>query len=55
MPLTDLIRDELFIYAKKILALVNIYNKDPSVLQFKRDQKISLIDFVANTGGLLGL
>ncbi len=53
--LSDLIREELFIYAKRNLALVNVYIKDPVVTRIKRDQKIPLIGFVANTGGLLGL
>lgn len=37
------------------MALVNIYIKDPVVTRLKRDQKIPIIGFVANTGGLLGL
>jgi hypothetical protein len=53
--LADLIREELFVYAKNNLALVNVYIKDPVVTRIKRDQKIPLIGFVANTGGLLGL
>ena len=37
------------------MALVNVYIKDPVVTRIKRDQKIPIISFVANTGGLLGL
>ena len=37
------------------MALVNVYIKDPVVTRIKRDQKIPIIGFVANTGGLLGL
>ena len=51
----QLLREELFLYAKKNMALVNVYIKDPVVTRIKRDQKIPLIGFVANTGGLLGL
>jgi hypothetical protein len=32
-----------------------VYIKDPVVTRIKRDQKIPIIGFVANTGGLLGL
>ena len=49
------IREELFVYARRNLALVNVYIRDPVVTRIKRDEKIPLIGFVANTGGLLGL
>ena len=42
-------------YARRNLALVNVYIRDPVVTRIKRDEKIPLIGFVANTGGLLGL
>jgi len=45
----------MYQYAKENLALVNIYIKDPAVTQIKREQKIPLIWFVANVGGILGL
>ena len=45
----------MYRYAKENLALVNIYIKDPAVTQIKREQKIPLIWFVANVGGILGL
>jgi hypothetical protein len=51
----ELIREEIFRYAKSNMALVNVYIKDPVVTRIKRDQKIPIIGFVANTGGLLGL
>ena len=35
--------------------MVNVYIKDPVVTRILRDQKIPIIAFVANTGGLLGL
>ncbi len=45
----------VFQYAKHNLAVVNVYIKDPVVTSIQRDQKIPIIGFVANTGGLLGL
>jgi len=42
-------------YARENLALANIYIKDPAVTLIKRDQKIPVIWFVANVGGILGL
>jgi hypothetical protein len=51
----DLMKEEVFFYAKSNMALVNVYIKDPVVTRIKRDQKIPIIGFVANTGGLLGL
>ena len=42
-------------YARENLALVNVYIKDPAVTRIKRDQKVPLIWFVANIGGILGL
>lgn len=49
------LEDDIFSYAKKNLAVVNVYIKDPVVTMIRRDQKIPVIAFVANTGGLLGL
>ena len=34
---------------------MNVYIKDPAVTKIKRDQKVPLIWFVANIGGILGL
>ena len=53
LMLTSL-EEDIFQYAKKNLAVVNIYIKEPVVTQIMRDQKIPIIAFVANTGGLLG-
>ena len=65
-----LLEHQLFRYARDNLAVVNIYIKvsvvlriessrelaqDPFVSRILRDQKVSRIQFVANTGGLLGL
>ncbi|TRY72690.1 hypothetical protein TCAL_05397 [Tigriopus californicus] len=49
------LEDDIFQYAKQNLAVVNVYIKDPVVTQIMRDEKIPVIAFVANTGGLLGL
>ena len=49
------LQENVFRYAKENMALVNVYIKDPVVTRIKRDQKITIIGFVANTGGLLGL
>ena len=49
------LEEDIFVYAKKNLAVVNVYIKDPVVTRIMRDQKIPVIAFVANTGGLLGL
>ena len=42
-------------YARENLLLANIYIKDPAVTMIRRDQKIPVIWFVANIGGILGL
>ena len=47
--------DILYIYAKNNLAVVNIYIKEPVVTNIWRDQKTPAINFIAYTGGLLGL
>ncbi|XP_023348545.1 uncharacterized protein LOC111717271 [Eurytemora carolleeae] len=47
--------DLLYQYSKNNLALVNVYIKKPVVTKIKRDQKIPVIWFVANSGGILGL
>lgn len=45
----------LYRYARENLALVNIYIKDPAVTKIKRDQRVPIIWFIANVGGILGL
>eukprot|EP00093_Oithona_nana_P005762 05762.XXX_302077_297100_1 [CDS] Oithona nana genome sequencing. len=49
------LRDELFVYARDNLAVVNIYIKDATVTKIRRDQKVPIIWFIANCGGILGL
>ena len=47
--------DSIFKYSRDNLALVNIYIKPPVVTRILRDQRIPIIWFVANCGGILGL
>ena len=47
--------ESLYKYARENLALVNIYIKEPVVTKIVRDQRIPVIWFVANCGGILGL
>ncbi len=54
-PDVSSLEEGIFQYAQKNLAVVNVYIKDPVVTRILRDQKIPVISFVANTGGLLGL
>ncbi len=51
----DTLIDSLHAYARQNLALVNIYIKQPVVTRILRDQRIPVIWFVANCGGILGL
>ena len=45
----------MFTYARQNLALVNIYIKPPVVKRIMKDERIPVIWFVANCGGILGL
>ena len=45
----------MFDYARENLALVNIYIKPPVVTRIVKDERIPVIWFVANCGGILGL
>ena len=47
--------EKLYKYARENLAIVNIYIKEPVVTKILRDQRIPVIWFVANCGGILGL
>jgi hypothetical protein len=47
--------EQVYRYCKDNLALVNVYIKSPVVTKIKRDQKIPVIWFIANLGGILGL
>lgn len=39
------LRDELYVYARDNLAVVNIYIKDATVTKIRRDQKVRLLTF----------
>ena len=45
----------IFAYARENLALVNVYIKPPVVSRIMKDERIPVIWFVANCGGILGL
>ena len=51
----QVLTENLYSYARENLALVNIYIKQPVVTKILRDQRIPVIWFVANCGGILGL
>ena len=51
----EVLLDALFLYARENLALVNIYIKPPVVTRITKDERIPVIWFVANCGGILGL
>ena len=51
----DALLSALFTYSRENLALVNIYIKPPVVTRIKKDERIPVIWFVANCGGILGL
>eukprot|EP00094_Tigriopus_californicus_P006437 TCALIF_06199-PA protein Name:"Protein of unknown function" AED:0.31 eAED:0.34 QI:0/0/0/0.33/1/1/3/0/625 len=53
--LAHLFLETSFRYARDNLALVHIYIKQPVVTKIVRDQRIPVIWFVANCGGILGL
>ena len=42
-------------YASKNIAVLKIFLKDPYYTNIIRDRQITLINFVGNTGGLVGL
>ena len=46
---------ELFQYGKENLAFVRLMIQNPYVTKIKRDVKMSFTNYVASTGGLLGL
>jgi len=54
IDVSDELTKIVYRYARENLALVNVYIKDPSVTQVVRDQKVPVIWFVANIGGILG-
>jgi len=45
----------LFKYAKNNFAVLNVFIKDPFYTLIKRDEQVTLISFLGNAGGLVGL
>ena len=45
----------LYKYAKTNLAVLNVLIKDPFYTLIKKDEQISVISFIGNAGGLMGL
>jgi hypothetical protein len=45
----------LYKYAKANLAVLNVLIKDPYYTLIKKDEQISVISFIGNAGGLMGL
>ena len=46
---------EIFIYARKNLAKVNVYIRDPYVSKYVTEEKMTRISFAGTVGGILGL
>ena len=53
--LNETLLEEMFEYGKENLALVRIFIPSPYVTLMKRDVAMTFINYIANTGGLLGL
>ena len=51
----ETLTDEMFEYARDNLALIHVLIQSPYVAKIRRDEAMTLISYVANTGGLLGL
>ena len=51
----DTLEEELHRYAKENLAIVQVVIQSPYVTIIKRDVAMTLTNYVANAGGLLGL
>ena len=49
------LNDELFEYGKQNLALIHVMIQSPYATKIKRDVAMTITNYVANTGGLLGL
>ena len=53
--LADRLKKSIFKYAQENVMIVKVFMKDITVTSYTKDEKISTISFLANTGGLLGL
>ena len=49
------IKELLYKYAKENIAIVYIFIRDPYYTKIKKDEAISIVSFISNTGGLVGL
>ena len=49
------LQEMMFKYGRDNLAKVQIFIQSPYVTKIKRDQEMTFTNFIANTGGLLGL
>jgi len=49
------VRDAVFTYARDNIVVVKVFARDPYYTLIERDIKMTLISFVGNTGGLVGL
>ena len=49
------IESEIYNYAKRNLAIINIFIKEPYSKRFRKTEKMSRIAYIASSGGLLGL
>jgi hypothetical protein len=49
------LENEVYVYARKNVMVLKVYLQDLTVTQYLKDEKITTISFIANTGGLLGL
>ena len=47
--------EQIFDYARKNLAKIEIFIKDPYVSMFVTEEKITRISFAGTVGGILGL
>ena len=53
--LSNQLERDFYQYAKKNMMILNVFINELTVTQILKDEKISTISFIANTGGLLGL
>ena len=49
------IKEFLYKYAKENIAIVYIFIRDPYYTKIKKDEAISIVSFIGNIGGFVGL
>jgi hypothetical protein len=47
--------DFIFEYSKNNIAMLNIFIKDPFYSKIKREEQMTIVSFIGNAGGLMGL